>query len=75
MPDTPTPPDDNMQRQMADGYTMALHLVVSTLVGLAMGVGLDKWLGTAPLFILVFMGLGFVAGFRRMYMALVPPQK
>ncbi len=52
----------------ADGNAIALitrvgvELVAALLVGLAIGWGLDFWLKTRPLFLLVFVLLGGVAG-------------
>lgn len=48
---------------------MALGLVVSTVIGLAIGYGLDALLGTRPWLMLLFMGLGFAAGMRQMWQA------
>jgi ATP synthase protein I len=48
---------------------MALGLVVSTVIGLAIGYGLDVLLGTKPWLMLVFMVLGFAAGMRQMWQA------
>lgn len=68
--------DQNVHTIIGDaskGYSLALHLVVSTLVGLGLGLALDKWLGTMPLFLLIFMILGFVAGMRRLYLGMMQP--
>jgi ATP synthase protein I len=43
---------------------MTLELVVGGMVGAAMGWGLDVLLGTMPLFLIVFVLLGFAAGIR-----------
>jgi ATP synthase protein I len=43
---------------------VGLNLVSATFVGLAMGYWLDRWLGTSPWLLLVFLVLGIVAGFR-----------
>jgi len=49
-------------RGMAYGMRMAAELVGAVIVGGAIGVGLDKWLGTWPwLFFLLFL-VGFAAG-------------
>jgi ATP synthase protein I len=45
-------------------WRMTLELVVGGLVGAAMGWGLDALLGTLPLFLIVFILLGFAAGIR-----------
>lgn len=45
-------------------WRMTLELVVGGLVGAAMGWGLDELFGTLPLFLIVFILLGFAAGIR-----------
>lgn len=40
----------------------ASELVAAVLVGVAIGWGLDWWLGTSPLLLLIFFFLGFAAG-------------
>ncbi|SNS22876.1 ATP synthase protein I [Humidesulfovibrio mexicanus] len=47
--------------------TIGLQLVSATFIGLAMGYFLDKWLGTSPWLLVVFLLLGIVAGFRDVY--------
>jgi len=42
-------------------------MVAATLIGLAMGYHLDRWLGTNPWMTLIFLCLGIVAGFRNVY--------
>jgi ATP synthase protein I len=43
---------------------MTLELVVGGMVGAAMGWGLDALFGTLPVFLVVFILLGFAAGIR-----------
>jgi ATP synthase protein I len=45
-------------------WRMTLELVVGGMVGAAMGYGLDVVFGTLPLFLIVFVLLGFAAGVR-----------
>jgi ATP synthase protein I len=45
-------------------WRMTLELVVAAMVGAAMGWGLDALFGTLPLFLIVFIFLGFAAGIR-----------
>ena len=45
-------------------WRMTLELVVAGLVGAAMGWGLDALFGTLPVFLVVFILLGFAAGVR-----------
>lgn len=47
---------------------MGTNMVACTVVGLALGYFLDKWLGTSPWMLLVWLLLGIVAGFRGMYL-------
>ena len=41
-------------------------LVACTVVGLVAGYWLDKWLGTEPWLLLIFLLLGIVSGFVNM---------
>lgn len=45
------------------GFRFAVEIVVTTLVGTAIGWQIDRWLGSKPLFLLLFMLLGLAAGF------------
>jgi len=47
--------------------TIGMQLVAATFVGLAMGYFLDKWLGTDPWLLIIFLLLGIVTGFRDVY--------
>ena len=46
--------------------SIGILLVVSTVIGYALGNWLDKQLGTAPWLMLVFTILGIIAGFVEM---------
>jgi len=46
------------------------ELLAGLFVGALIGLGLDHWLGTAPWFLLVGIGLGFAAGLRNLSRAL-----
>lgn len=45
---------------------MVIELVAGILIGFAIGYGLDAVLGTMPIFLVVFILLGFAAGVRVM---------
>ncbi len=45
-------------------WRMTLELVVGAMIGAAMGWGLDVLFGTLPIFLIVFILLGFAAGIR-----------
>ncbi len=45
---------------------VSTELLAGLFVGCLIGLGLDRWLGTAPWFLLAGMGLGFAAGLRNL---------
>lgn len=47
--------------------TAGISMVVSTFVGLYIGVYLDKVLSTKPWFTIIFLIIGIIAGFRNLY--------
>ena len=47
--------------------SVGISLVASILIGLAMGVYLDRWLDTRPLFTLIMLLIGVISGFRNVY--------
>ena len=49
-------------RAMGMGFSIAAQLVAGVGVGGAIGYFLDRWLGTAPWLMVLFLGLGFAAG-------------
>jgi ATP synthase protein I len=74
-------PEKSFWRQIGDASFVGLNLVVSTVVGGAMGYGLDyamdKWFGihTKPWLTFVFLILGIIAGFRELYKMATKPDK
>jgi len=48
--------------QLGFAFRLATELVAGFVVGGGIGWLLDRWLGTLPLFLLVFFGLGAAAG-------------
>ena len=47
-------------------WRMVIELVAGIAIGFGIGYGLDRLFGTLPLFLVLFIGLGFVAGVRTM---------
>ncbi len=45
----------------------SLDFISSIVAGLLLGIGLDWWLDTRPLFIILGIVLGFVAGFYKLW--------
>ena len=47
---------------IARGFRLSTELVAGVLVGTGIGLLLDRWLGSSPFGMIVFLLLGFVAG-------------
>jgi ATP synthase protein I len=47
--------------------TLGIEMGVSLAIGLAIGYFLDRHFGTAPVFLIIFMIFGIIAGMRRVY--------
>ena len=60
-------------KAMGTGFRVASELAAAILVGGGIGWYLDKWLGTPPWFLLLFLMLGIVAGFWNVYKLAVRP--
>jgi ATP synthase protein I len=52
---------------MALGVRIGVELVAGVLLGLALGYGLDFWLGTKPIGMIVMIFVGAIAGFMNVY--------
>lgn len=52
------------------GLRVGVDLVAGVLVGVLIGLAIDRWLGTAPWGLLVLFFLGTAAGFLNVYRAL-----
>ena len=55
--------------------TMGISMVLAIVIAIAIGYYLDKWFQTSPLFFLIFMILGIVAGFRNIYIIMKRAEK
>jgi ATP synthase protein I len=56
------------------GLRVGAELVAALLVGFAIGWCLDRWLGTRPVFLGVFLLLGGAAGMRNVWRLVAPRQ-
>ncbi|MDE1152638.1 MAG: AtpZ/AtpI family protein [Micavibrio sp.] len=65
----PRAPKIGEQNGAATGKALraASELVAALIVGGFLGFWVDKWLGTMPLFLILFFFLGFAAGFMNIY--------
>lgn len=62
-------PDRRWLRQIGVLSTVGLTLVVSTVLGLAGGYYLDRWLGSSPWLTLIGLLFGIAAGFVNLFRA------
>lgn len=56
------PPGRGTQSGLGQGLRIGIEMVVSVAVGAGVGYFIDNWAGTTPLFMIVFLFLGFAAG-------------
>lgn len=61
--------EDKRQLMKSLGFlsSVGICMVVSCLIGLAMGFYLDKWLDSSPWLTLIMLGLGIASGFRSIF--------
>ncbi len=61
--------EDRRQLYKSLGFlsSLGISMVAATIIGLAFGYYLDRWLGTSPWLTLLFLGFGIAAGFRNLF--------
>jgi ATP synthase protein I len=57
------PGEESSWKALAELSSIGMTLVLATVIGLAGGYYLDRWLGTSPWLIMIGLGLGIAAGF------------
>ncbi len=60
---------------MGIGVRVGVELVAALMVAVAIGFGLDRWLGTAPWLLGLFVLLGGAAGVANVWRLMMPPAK
>jgi ATP synthase protein I len=65
----------SLGRAMSLGFRVLTEFVAATVVGALIGWFLDKWLGTTPWLLILFLGLGIAAGFNNVYRMSAPPAR
>jgi len=58
-------------RELAKYSALGFEMALSVVIGMGIGYYLDRWLGTGPWLMFVWIGLGFAAGVRSLYRAAV----
>lgn len=59
--------DRKLIRMIGVLSTVGLTMVFATVIGLYIGIKLDKWLGTSPWLAALFLLIGIIAGFRNLF--------
>jgi ATP synthase protein I len=59
-----------MFRELAYYSSLGFSVAIAIFLGLFFGLFLDKWLGTAPWFMFIFLGLGIAAATRNILFAM-----
>jgi ATP synthase protein I len=59
--------DQSAWKALGELSTVGITLVLATVIGLAGGYYLDKWLGTSPWLTLIGLGFGIAAGFVNLF--------
>jgi ATP synthase protein I len=57
-------------KEMAYFSSLGFQVALSIVIGLAAGVYLDRKFGTSPWLTLILLGMGIVAGFRNLWLAI-----
>lgn len=57
------------------GLKISLDFVASIVVGVLIGIGIDKLFNTKPIFFLIFLLLGIAAGFMNIYRVVLNLEK
>lgn len=60
--------DRKLIRMIGVLSTVGLTMVFATMIGLFLGLWLDKMLGTSPWMAALFLLIGIFAGFRNLFM-------
>lgn len=61
------PGEESSWKALAELSSIGMTLVLATVIGLAGGYCLDRWLGTSPWLIMIGLGLGIAAGFVNLF--------
>jgi ATP synthase protein I len=59
--------EESSWKALAELSSIGMTLVLATVIGLAGGYFLDRWLGTSPWLIMIGLGLGIAAGFVNLF--------
>ncbi|KPH80439.1 hypothetical protein AE618_13440 [Bosea vaviloviae] len=60
-------PDGALAGAMSSGFRAATDLAGGIIAGALIGVLADRWLGTSPFLLIIFLVIGAMAGLRSVY--------
>jgi ATP synthase protein I len=55
------------RKSVTGGFSPSVDFISSIIAGLLIGFGLDWWLDTRPVFIIIFIIAGFITGFFKLW--------
>ncbi|MEA2002720.1 MAG: AtpZ/AtpI family protein [Actinomycetota bacterium] len=55
------------RHSITGGFAPGVDLISSVIAGLLLGLGLDWWLNTSPIFVIIGGVLGFGSGFYKLW--------
>ncbi|RZV39606.1 MAG: AtpZ/AtpI family protein [Candidatus Acidulodesulfobacterium acidiphilum] len=61
--------DKEFIKQIARMSSLGLNIIISVLIGVFIGIEIDKYLNFKYLFLIIFSALGFIAGIYEIYKA------
>jgi ATP synthase protein I len=59
--------EDKQAKATNEGVKAGVELLTPIVVCFFVGMGLDNWLGTSPIFLMLFFVLGVITGFWNIY--------
>ncbi len=65
--DEPQPPSESLAAGLAKASQLGVAMLANLLVGFVIGTALDRFFGTSPWLLFIFLLLGVVAGFVSMF--------
>ncbi len=62
-----SPKNTKLNNNLSVGFKISLDLISPIIAGILIGIGADKFFSTKPIFFVIFLLLGIVAGFFNIF--------
>mgnify|MGYP001184389469 FL=1 len=62
-----SPKNTKLNNNLSVGFKISLDLISPIIAGILIGIGVDKFFSTKPIFFVIFLLLGIVAGFFNIF--------